>query len=84
MKRKVILLAVACGVVVCGCSTSTTMVRNTANTECERRVHSDRERCLRNNRSSDEALAVRNASERESKDSWVAQTLERIEAEAGK
>jgi outer membrane biogenesis lipoprotein LolB len=82
MKRNVVLLAVACVLVLSGCTS--TAVRNAANTECERRVHSDRERCLRNNRSSDEALAARNGSERESKDSWVAQTLERIEAEVGK
>jgi hypothetical protein len=83
MKRSAGLLAVACVLVLDGCTTSTT-VRNTANTECERRVHSDRERCLRNNRSSDEALVARKNSRDDPKNSWVDQTLERLEAEAGK
>jgi hypothetical protein len=78
MKRTSILIAVACVKVLSGCTS--TVLRNEANTECDRRVQSDRERCLRNNRSSDEALAARNELERESKDSWEAQTLERIEA----
>ncbi len=82
MKRSVILLVVACALVLSGCTS--TLVRNTENTECERRVQSDRERCLRNNRFSDEALTARKGSERDSKDSWAAQTLDRIEAEAGK
>lgn len=81
MKRKTLLIAVACVSVLGGCTS--TALRNAANTECERRVHSDRERCLRNNRSSDEALAARNASDRDSRASWTAQTLDRIE-QAGK
>lgn len=82
MKKGVIPLAVACVLVLGGCYS--TVVRNTGNTECERRVQSDRERCLRNNRSSDEALAARKRPGRDAKGSWVDQTLERIEAEAGK
>jgi hypothetical protein len=83
MKRSAGLLAVAYVLVLGGCTTST-MVRNAANTECERRVHSDRERCLRNNRSSDEALIARKNSREDSKSAWADQTLERIEGEAGK
>jgi hypothetical protein len=81
MKRKALLIAITCWVTLSACTS--TVIRNAANTECDRRVQSDRERCLRNNRSSDEALAARNGSERESKDTWAAQTLERIE-EVGK
>lgn len=81
MKGNVFLLAVTCVFILGGCTS--TALRNAANTECDRRVHSDRERCLRNNRTSDEALAARNGSVRESRDSWEDQTLERIEA-AGK
>jgi hypothetical protein len=79
----VIFLALA-GVLVLGGCSSSTLIRNAANTECERRVQSDRERCQRNNTSSDNALATRKDSGRDSKESWAAQTLERIEAEAGK
>jgi hypothetical protein len=82
MKTSAALLAVATVLVLGGCA-DTTMLRNTANTECGRRVHSDRERCLRNNESSDQALAARKESGRASKDAWVTQTLERIDPEAG-
>lgn len=81
MKANVALLVVACTLALGACSS--TVLRNAANTECERRVHSDRERCLRNNRSSDGALASRRSSGRDSKRIWAVQTLERIEAEAG-
>jgi hypothetical protein len=47
-------------------------------------VHSDRERCLRNNASNEEAVAARYGPRDESKESWAAETLERIETEAGK
>jgi hypothetical protein len=80
MKRNVFLIALACVFALSGCTS--TALRNAANSECDRRVHSDRERCLRNNRSSDEALAARNDSQRDLKKSWEAQTLERIEAVA--
>lgn len=60
------------------------MIRDAANAQCERRVHSDRARCLRNNRSSDAALAARSALDRRSESAWEAQTLERIEAIAEK
>jgi hypothetical protein len=83
LKRTIIAVAGAYTLMLGGCSTST-VIRNTANSECERRVDTDRARCLRNNRSSDEALAARNDSRRESKDAWATQTLERLEAEAGK
>jgi hypothetical protein len=81
MKKNVVFLAVACAFVLGGCASR---IRNTANTDCERRVHSDRERCLRNNASNEEAVAARYGPRDESKESWAAETLERIEAEAGK
>jgi hypothetical protein len=81
VKRNVLILAVACALFVGGCST--TVVRNAANTECGRRVHSDRARCLRNIKSSDAALAARNGAVRDSKKSWAAQTLKRLGAKAG-
>lgn len=82
MQRSTVLLAVACALVLGGCTS--TVLRNAANTQCERRVQSDRARCLRNNSSSDAALAARRASERNPEKSWAAQTLEGIEAIAGK
>jgi hypothetical protein len=81
MKRNFVLIAAACLFVLGGCTSTVprsaenteclgcihTSIRNKANTECERRMGSDRERCLRNNRSSDEALQAKRASERASK-----------------
>jgi hypothetical protein len=78
MKANAILLAAACVLVLSGCTSTApriagnteciecihTSIRNKANTECERRMGSDRERCLRNNKSSDEALRAERASER--------------------
>lgn len=83
MNGNVVLPALICALILGGCSSST-LIRNAANTECERRVQSDRERCQRNNTSSDNALATRKDSGRDSKESWAAETLERIETEAGK
>jgi len=82
MNKSIGPVVVASILVISGCVNST-VVRNTENSECERRVHTDRERCLRNNKSSDEALSERNSSRQAAKDSWAAQTLERIKAEAG-
>jgi len=80
MKNKGILLAFASVLVLGGC------VRyiDAANSSCGRRVDADRRRCLRNNTSNDAALAARHAAERSSKLSWAAQTVEGIEAAAGK
>lgn len=78
VKESVAILIAAGALVLGGCTS--TLMRNAANTGCERRVDSDRVRCLRNNRSSDAALAARNASERKPGTFWAAQTLKRIAA----
>lgn len=78
MKQDILLLAVAGVLLLAGCSS--TVIRDIANSQCERRVHSDRARCLRNVRSSDAAMAARYAEERRAGETWEAQTLERIEA----
>jgi osmotically-inducible protein OsmY len=80
MKNKGLLLAFASVLVLGGC------VRfiDAANSSCGRRVDADRRRCLRNNSSNDAALASRHEAERSAKVSWAAQTVEGIEAAAGR
>jgi hypothetical protein len=78
MGRKSALLAVAFALFGGGCTS--TVIRDAANSQCYRRVESDRARCLRNNRSSDTALAGRNAAEREAEQAWEARTLQGIQA----
>lgn len=81
MKGKAGVLAIACALALGGCTS--TVVRNAANSECGRRVHSDRARCERNIGSSDAALAARYGAVSDSLNSWAEQTKERIEALAG-
>jgi hypothetical protein len=80
MRNKGILLAFASALVLGGCVN----LIDAANQSCGRRVDTDRNRCLRNNRSNNEALGARRDAVRSSKSSWAAQTVDGIEAAAGK
>jgi hypothetical protein len=82
MKNKAMLSAIAGAFILCGCSGM--KIRNTGNSECEFRMHTDRERCLQNNKSNDEALAARKETKRDSKDSQATFTREEVEAAEGK
>lgn len=76
------LLAMAGAIATGGCAS--TVVRNRANTECQFRVDTDKARCLRNNKSSDDAMATGHEASREPKEAWADQTTERIDALGGK
>jgi hypothetical protein len=71
-------LIVTVGVMVLSACGST-FIKNSANTECERRVQADRERCLKNVNSSDEALQARKAAKRDSARTLKAPTREDLE-----
>lgn len=81
MNKHPVLLAVVVAMTICGCTS--TSVRNASNTECERRLQSDRERCVRNIKSSDQALASRNGRRDDAQKSWEAETLVRLKNETG-
>jgi hypothetical protein len=65
MKSTCLYLALTGAFIVCGCSSTSTFVKNAANSNCERRVQTDRERCERNVQSSDDALMMRKNAKRE-------------------
>lgn len=77
MKKIAVFLALTSVLGLAACSGST-LVRNESNTECGRRLQSDRERCERNIQSSDEALAARRDTRDDSKQDWETRTLDRI------
>ena len=81
MKIRAVLLILVGAAGLCGCAMR---VVNSGNAHCERRVQSDRERCLRNIQSNEQALGERRNPGRESRDSWAAETMEGIESAAGK
>jgi hypothetical protein len=66
MKAKGILFVVVGALILGGCPLR---VINTGNSECEFRVHTDRERCRRNIRSNEEALEARREARRNSSES---------------
>ena len=65
MKGACLCPAVAAAFILCGCSSTSTFFTNAANSNCERRVQTDRERCERNVQSSDDALLMRKNAKRE-------------------
>jgi len=82
MKKWIRLLAVTAAFALCGCTS--TFIRNAANSDCERRVQADRERCLQNVQSSDEALLARKNARRDAQRAADAPTREELEAAEGK
>ena len=82
MKKRSLFLIPAGALVLCGCTS--TFIRNAANSDCERRVHTDRERCLQNINSSDEALQARKNAKRDAARAAEAPTAKQLEAAEGK
>lgn len=76
-----VFLVLASALVLGGCAP---MIRNEANTGCHRRVQSDAARCVRNNRSNEQAVAARYGSPDKATKAWAARTLQQLEAEAGR
>lgn len=77
-----LFLASAGAFVLCGCTS--TFIRNAANSDCERRVQTDRERCLQNVNSSDEALQARKNAKRDAARAAAAPTAKELEVAEGK
>ena len=69
MTYRAISAVVAGALMLGGCSGM--KILNAGSSECEFRVHTDRERCLQNNRSNDEALKARKEARRDSKSSQM-------------
>ena len=82
MKRMNFPLAVTCALVLCGCTS--TFIRNAANSDCERRVQTDRERCFQNVDSSDAALRAKKNAKRDAERTAGAPTKEELELAEGK
>lgn len=76
MNGKGTLFVLAGAMVLCGCSLG---IINTGNSECAFRVHTDRERCMRNIRSNEEALEARRKERRAPRE--VQESLRKTEAE---
>ena len=80
MKSACLVPAIAAAFILCGCTSSSTFVKNAANSNCERRVQADRERCERNVQSSDDALLMRKNAKREAQRAREAPARKEVDA----